>query len=196
MATTKAVLPLVELRAGSGLEGPAPRIYWGRGSPDGGLKKLADASKGSIFLSTDQSDSTAVWVKVATAGATADWAILSGIQTMTSREFDIDNGAGTLAKDNFYFSRAATLLSATLVYTEATDASGAAEANIKLGSVDTGTQYVGATPLQASKAIGATQTLSLASAAVAAGGTVFLTHTGIAATEAGKYYVQVKYIEV
>ncbi|MFA5808753.1 MAG: hypothetical protein WC935_00265 [Thermoleophilia bacterium] len=171
-----------------------PRVLYGAGTPAGTIAPWSTEEKGSIFVSTDQTN-VAAWIKVAANSAVADWALLSGIQTLATKVYNIDNGAGTADDDVFYFPRAATLLSVVGVYTEATDASGAAEANFKIGSAAAGAEHVGATALVGSKAIGDTQTFALVTGVVAAGGKLFCRHTGIAATEAGQYRVQITYIE-
>jgi hypothetical protein len=172
----------------------APRILYGIGTPLGTIEPLKSAEKGSIFISTDQTNA-AVWVKIAANSATADWALGSGIKTWLSKEFNIDNGAATADDDILYCPRAITIITATCFYTEATDSTGAADANVKIGTTAAGTEIVGATALSAAKAIGGTQTLTIVSGDVAAAGFANIRHTGIAATEAGKYKVVLTYLE-
>ena len=108
---------------------------------------------------------------------------------------NIDNGSGTTA-DHVIFSDLdvdAFVVHVRAVYTEATDTSGAASANFTLGSAAGGTQVVASTALEVSKAVGSATEATLVADGnrIAAGGALFARHTGIAATEAGQYYLQV-----
>src|SRR6185369_12950743 len=89
-----------------------------------------------------------------------------GFQVITPAAFNIDNGAGTTADVqlcNFPFD--CYIQSVRAIYSEATDTTGAASANFKLGVAAGGSTLVGATALEAAKAIGdytaATITLDL-----------------------------------
>lgn len=117
-------------------------------------------------------------------------------QVVKSIEFNIDNGSGTTVDDVILANLPsdAKIVSVQAVYTEATDTAGAAGANFKLGTTAGGNGIVAATNLTASKAVGGTTSATIASDTLAAGATLFVRHTGIAATEAGKYFVQVVYM--
>lgn len=107
---------------------------------------------------------------------------------------NIDNGSGTTLDDMLlYCVNDIFLVDANIVYTEATDTTGAAGANVKIGTTAGGAEIVTATALVASKAVGSTTALTLNLHYVAAGSTIRVRHTGIAATEAGQYYVQLRY---
>lgn len=111
---------------------------------------------------------------------------------VTSKEFNIDNGAGTTDDDvlcNLPFE--CQVVSVRAIYTVATDTTGAASANFKLGIAAAGDTIVAATALTAAKAIGATTTATIASDILAANTTLWVRHTGVAATEVGNYRVQV-----
>ncbi len=113
--------------------------------------------------------------------------------TITSPEIDIDNGAG--ATRDFVVIRptsAITLTDARVIYTNATTGTVAA-ATVQLGTSVGGTELVAATNLEDSKAIGTVTALTLQATAVAANTPVTLRHTGIAATAAGMYIVQLEY---
>lgn len=108
--------------------------------------------------------------------------------------FNIDNGSGTTVDDMLlYCVNDVVLVDAFCVYTEATDTTGAATANVKIGTTAGGAEVVTATNLAVSKAVGATQSLTLNVQFVAAGTTIRVRHTGRAATEAGQYYVALRY---
>ena len=174
----------------------APRILYGAGTPAGTIDPWKSAAKGSIFLSTDQTaGATAMWVKCAANSAVADWASSGQVRTLTTKVFNVDSGAGAVEDDVFYFVNGATLLSATLIYTEATDASGAAEGNFKIGSAAAGAQHVAATALAGGAAIGDKATLVVVLGTIAAGAKIYCRATGIATTEAGAYKVQLTYVE-
>lgn len=115
-----------------------------------------------------------------------------------SKTFNIDNGSGTTDDDVLLVpSVDIRIIGASIVYVEATDTTGAAGANVKLGTAAAGEQIVAATNLGTSKAVGAKTALTLTSARyrVPAGTGVFARHTGIAATEAGQYFIQLEYTE-
>lgn len=113
---------------------------------------------------------------------------------LRSKTFNIDNGSGTTDDDVLFsdFDVAAYVMHVRAVYLEATDTSGVASANFKLGTAAGGTQVVAATALEVSKAVGSATEASLVSGGerIQAGGALFVRHTGVAATEAGQYYVQ------
>lgn len=111
---------------------------------------------------------------------------------VVSKVFNVDNGAGT--KDayptiNLPFD--AYLVSVRAVYTEATDTTGAASANFRVGVASDGSTLVAATALEAAKAIGATTSATIVLDVLPANTTLWITHTGVAATEVGQYFVQV-----
>ncbi len=109
-----------------------------------------------------------------------------------SKQFNIDNGAGTTDDDqigNFPFD--CYIADVRAVYQEATDSSGAAGANFKLGVTAGGATLVAATALEVSKAIGDTTIATVVLDYLPANTTLWVRHTGVAATDAGTYYVQV-----
>lgn len=115
-------------------------------------------------------------------------------QIAISPIINIDNGSGTTADYVLlYCANDVYLLDAYTIYTEATDTTGAAGASVKVGTTAGGTEVVGLTNLSAAKAVGAAVQLTLAVNFVAAGTTIRVRHTGIASTEAGQYYVMLRY---
>lgn len=109
--------------------------------------------------------------------------------------FDIDNGSGVTVDDQLLnLPYAAYITDVRAVYTEATDASGVELGSFALGVAAGGATLVAATALTVSKAIGATTTAAIVSDLLPANTTLWVRHTGVAATDAGKYYVQVTYI--
>ena len=117
------------------------------------------------------------------------------VNVVTSKEFNIDNGSGTTDDDvllNLPFD--VQIVSVRAIYTVATDTTGAASANFKLGVAAAGDTIVAATALAAAKAIGATTTATVLADHLPANTTLWVRHTGVAATEVGNYRVQVTYI--
>lgn len=114
------------------------------------------------------------------------------IHLLTPAAFNIDNGAGATVDYqlcNLPFD--AYIVSVRAIYSEATDTTGAASANFKLGVSAGGATLVAATALETSKAIGATTTATITLDYLPANTTLWVRHTGVASTEVGQYFVQV-----
>ena len=114
------------------------------------------------------------------------------IHLATPAAYNVDNGAGTTVDyqlGNFPFD--CYLMDVRAIYSEATDTTGAASANFKLGVAAGGATLVAATALEASKAIGATTTATIAVDYLPANTTLWVRHTGVASTEVGQYFVHV-----
>jgi len=173
----------------------APAILWGQGTPDGDRAPFNQVNKGSLYMQVNATDDGPhVWEKVDEGGDNADWK-QTGLSYATSKDFNIDNGSGTTDDDIILVPDSAILIvDAKVVYVEATDTAGAASANVKLGTAVGGAQIVAAAALEVSKAVGSKTDLTIVSGAVAANGMVAVRHTGIAATEAGQYFVQIAYV--
>jgi poly(3-hydroxyalkanoate) synthetase len=111
---------------------------------------------------------------------------------MTPAAFNIDAGSGTTVDYQLCnLPYDAYIQDVRAIYSEATDTAGAASANFKLGVAAGGATLVAATALEVSKAIGATTVATITLDYLPANTTLWVRHTGIAATEAGTYYVQV-----
>jgi hypothetical protein len=114
------------------------------------------------------------------------------IALITPAAFNIDNGAGTTADvqlGNFPFD--SWIFSCRAIYSEATDTTGAASANFKLGVSAGDASLVAATALEAAKAIGGTTVAVPLAVILPANTTLWVRHTGVATTEVGQYFVQV-----
>lgn len=174
---------------------PAPTWLWGQGTPDGDRVPFSTAQKGTLYSQTDAADDeSALWLKVDEGSDDADWVRLGGVSYARSKTFNIDNGSGTTDDDIILVpDRAIVVLAARAIYTVATDTAGAASANFKLGTAVAGAEIVAATALEVSKAVGTYTAGTIVAGAVAANGMVAVRHTGIAATEAGEYFVQIAY---
>lgn len=114
---------------------------------------------------------------------------------LRSKTYNVDNGAGTTDDDVMCANlpKDIQILEVKAVYVEATDSSGAASANFKLGITAGGATLVGATALEVDKAVGGSTAGTILVDRLAAGASLFCRHTGVAATEGGQYYVQVVY---
>ena len=195
MTANAVAFDLVKPASGAGGMSPrAPRILYGTGTPTGTIEPLKSAEKGSIFISTDQTTGC-LWVKVANNGATADWAVGGGAKVYMSDEFNVDSGAGTKVHDILYCPTAIEVLSAKAYFTEATEASGAADSLIEIGTTAEGGEIVASVACAANKAIGDTQTLTIVEGTVAAGSFIDIMATGVATTEAGKFKIVLTYLE-
>lgn len=115
-----------------------------------------------------------------------------GVVVLRSKTFNIDNGSGTTDDDIMAVPAGGPykILSARAIYVEATDTAGAASANVKIGSAVGGAQHVAASALEVSKAVGSYTDLTIALDELIEDQMIAVRHTGIAATEAGQYYVQ------
>ncbi len=116
-------------------------------------------------------------------------------RTAKSVWFNLDNGAGTTVDDVILKSTVAiTILAARIVYVDAT-AGTVAAGNAKIGTTLGGAEVVAATAYANGSVVGAQTDMTIVSGAVAAGGAVFVRHTGVAATQAGQAYVEIDYVE-
>jgi len=110
----------------------------------------------------------------------------------TRLTFNIDAGSGTTEDDASVgpYPFDCYIVDARAVYTVATDTAGAASANWKTGVTAGGATLVAATALEVSKAIGSYTAGVPLGVRVPANTTIFTRNTGVAATEAGNYFVQ------
>lgn len=110
-----------------------------------------------------------------------------------SPEFDLDNGSGTTIDAVIMgLSKAVTISAARIIYTDATSGTVAA-GSIKVGTTVGGVDIIAATNYANAQAVGQRQALTLASAAVAANTSLFVRHSGVAATQAGKAFVEIEF---
>ncbi len=199
-----------------------PPVIWLHGSdiPQGNLEPARSANIGSMYsqhgalddaahvwLKIDDDNSDSDWQRIFVQGAAlvsnADFIAAAGVvgsklatnarrRIIVSKEFDIDNGAGS-TDDNIMLlpSVGVTVIAARVAYTEATDSDVAGSANVRLGTSIGGGDIVAAAALQTSKPVGGITDLTLVSGdtPVAANGFIAVRHTGVAATEAGKYKI-------
>ncbi len=220
MTANTDVFTLVRTEKPDNYPGKPPVMLFGNGTPAGAIGRFLEAAEGSLYVQVDATDDTNhIWHKVASDGDDSDWLqgpatsgivnadIASGAaivgsklaanarrQSFRSKTFNIDNGSGTTEDEPCFIAVDDIVITAVRrVYTEATDTAGASGALTRVGTAANGEQIVASVACGNSKAVGAADTLTVASGVVAAGSLVFVRHTGIAATEAGQYYIQFDY---
>lgn len=107
--------------------------------------------------------------------------------------FNLDNGNGTTIDDVLLKPTSAiTITAARIIYVDAT-AGTVAAGNAKIGTTLGGAEIVAATAYTDGATVGATTAMTIVAGAVAAGGSVFVRHTGVAATAAGQAVVEIEY---
>lgn len=128
-----------------------------------------------------------------TAEAAAEAALAAFVLTARSKEFDLDNGAGVTLDDVIIKNTLGIeILAARIVYTDATSGTVAA-GKAQIGTSVDGEQIVAETAYQNAKAVGTETALVIVEGTVAAGTPVIVRHTGVAATAAGKAYIEIEY---
>src|SRR3990167_4712841 len=176
----------------------APSILWGQGTPDGDRAPFPLVNKGALSLAVDQTDDTTpLWVKLDEGNDNADWveafldnAALGG-DPIVVRSALFDISAADSEPGIFFHTLGLTLniRSASLVWNEATGASGAAEGDITIGTATGGAEIVAATAYPVSTASGAVTALTLVATTLADNAEIFASHD-VAASAAGTYYLQ------
>jgi hypothetical protein len=114
------------------------------------------------------------------------------VRTLTP--FNIDAGAGTTVDEVLLVPKEdIEITDLKVVYTDATSGACAA-ATVSVGtSAVTGVEIAAAQNLVEGKTVGSTQALTIAEGTVAAGATIYVRWTGVAATVAGKVFLQAEY---
>ncbi len=106
---------------------------------------------------------------------------------------DLDNGAAATIDDVVAKPQVAiTVTAARVIYQDATTGT-VAGGDVRLGTALAGSEIVAATNYENTKAVGTKTELTIAAGAVAADGSVFIRHTGVAATQAGQAAVEIDY---
>jgi hypothetical protein len=110
-----------------------------------------------------------------------------------SQWFDLDNGSGTTIDDVILRATVAVVVTAArIVYVDATTGTVAA-GNAKIGITVGGAEIVAATAYENTKTVGSVTNMTIVAGAVPANTPICVRHTGIAATAAGKAYVEIEY---
>lgn len=108
----------------------------------------------------------------------------------------INLDSGTASTTDYvvaYFPDEIVLLDARVVFTQATDTAYTGTVTVAVGTTAGGAELVTAVAIESAKAVGSTTALTLKLDSLPAGTTLFVRHVGIAATEAGEYFVQLQY---
>ena len=114
-------------------------------------------------------------------------------QVLKSRNFNIDNGAGTTVDDAISVgSKPINLQKAYIVYTTET-AGTVAAANVTIGTTVGGTDIAAATAYANSSTVGTTTAITLVKTHIPANTMIDVRHTGSAATALGEAYVVIEY---
>lgn len=110
-----------------------------------------------------------------------------------SQFFNLDNGNGTTVDEPvLYATVPLRILRVYAVYGEASQT--VAGGNYKIGSAAGGAQYVAATAYENSKSVGDITAASLVTDVVPSGTTLFIRHTGVAATQTGTASIVIEYV--
>ncbi len=118
-------------------------------------------------------------------------------QVVRTQTFNLDNGSGaTIDEAVLNLPYAIRLVAVKAIYQEATDSSGAASANFKVGITAGGATIVAATAYAVSKAVGATTDGTILIPVIAKNTTLFVRHTGVASTEGGSALIEIVYSPV
>lgn len=117
------------------------------------------------------------------------------INTVKSQIFNVDNGAGvTIDETLLRRPKPVKILASRIVYD--TEAAGTiAAATAQIGTAVGGAQIVAATNLTNSAAIGSVTAMTVVQKKVPANTPIIARHTGIAATAAGQYHIEMDYSE-
>jgi len=125
---------------------------------------------------------------------TTVWIPLNQVLTARSVQFDLDNGAGTtIDAEVITHPRPIAITACRIVYDDAT-AGTVAAGNAKVGITVGGAEVVAATSYENAKTVGSTTAMVIVAGKIAAGTAVLARHTGVAATQAGKAYVECDYV--
>jgi hypothetical protein len=84
----------------SGVDGPAPSVWYGNTVPDGDAKPFTSVAVGSLYFQNETTPT--VWVKTTDAGRDSDWSTTMGVvaQRVVIADFTDGGGAtGTLTLD-------------------------------------------------------------------------------------------------
>lgn len=113
-------------------------------------------------------------------------------QVYVSESFDLDNGAGATVDRAIRFQNDVTLLSAEIGYEDATTGTVAA-GSMQIGTSLGGTQIAAATSYANGQAVGTSTGMALSVTAITAGNPIYIRHTGVAATQAGRAHLRLEY---
>lgn len=166
----------------------SPSVIWGQGTP-GTIDPFTTVNKGSLYMEVNAPDNDPnVWQKVADAGVAADYVRFgnTGIVMVVSTLYDVS--AANSEQVIYNAVTACEVLEAGLLWEEASGT--VAAGDITIGTASGGGQIVAATAYTDSTSSGDYQALTIGTAALAAGDSVFASHDTVAA--AGTHRVLMK----
>jgi hypothetical protein len=170
-----------------------PTWIWGQGTP-AAIDPFTVVQKGSLYSEVNaDDDDPSLWMKVDEGGDAADWVRWSntGVVEVRSALYTID--AADSEQVIFHAVSACQILSAGILYNEATETSGAASGDITVGTAAAGDELVTATAYEVSKATGYYKALTVKlSGLLAAGASVFVSHDDAGASVPGTVFVVMK----
>ena len=175
-----------------------PVILWGQGTPDGDRQPFLGANKGSLYISTNQTDDTLVlWQKIDEGGDDADWVqvVDTGGTNVQVDQWGslIDISVSAVEQVVFHAVAEILITEIGLVWNEATGASVGGPGTIDIGVTSGGEEIVAEVAYDVSQASGDYQGLTIADGQVTAGQSVFVAHSTQAASANGTCFVVAKY---
>ena len=169
-----------------------PAILWGQGTPDGDRAPFTSVNKGSLYMSTNQTDDTHVlWQKVDEGSDDDDWILVSNGTQVAQWGALIDISAADAEQVVFHAVAEILITEIGLLWNEATNSS-TMTGDITIGVASGGGQIVAADVFDVSQASGDYQALTIVDGQVAAGESVFVSHDQ-AASAPGTCFVIAKY---
>ena len=168
-----------------------PAILWGQGTPDGDRAPFNLVNKGSLYVSTNQTDDTRVlWQKVDEGGDNADW-VLSNVTNVAQWGVLFDISEGPAEQVVFHAVAEILITEIGLLWNEGRSST-VTTGDVQIGVATGGEQIVAAVVFPVSKATGDYQALTIVDGQVSAGESVFVSFDD-ATTEPGTFYIIAKY---
>lgn len=133
-----------------------------------------------------------VGVNSSAVSTSLDYRARSPLRVWHSESFDLDNGAGTTVDRAIRFEHDVTLVTARIMFEDATTGTVAA-GNMRLGTSVGGSEIAAAVAYGDGLAVGVSLGLTLLVTAITAGTSIYIRHTGVAATQAGRAHLQLEY---
>ena len=169
----------------------APAWLWGNGTP-AAIVPFNTVQKGSLYSEVNNTDDEpALWMKVDEGNATTDWVRMGDVGVVFVKTELFDISAANFEVVIFHAVSAVEVLEVGLLWNEASAASGLEGGDITIGTTTGGDQIVAATAYLVSQSSGTYTALTIGTAAVAAGTSIFASHD-IASGAAGTCFILMK----
>jgi len=171
---------------------PQPAILWGQGTPDGDRAPFTSVNKGSLYMSTNQTDDLHVlYQKVDEGSADTDWILVSNGTQVAQWGGLFDISASDSEQVVFHAVAEILITEIGLVWNEATNST-VMTGDIAIGVASAGQQIVATVVFPISKASGSYTALTIVDGQVSAGESVFVS-IDQAASAPGTFFVVAKY---